>query len=165
MRKDYRRHHNRAAELGIEVKYHPIEDAMDKAILDNAMTLIRNVENHHGSSHNPWARAMLEHAHMVDSHWVTARTNDTLVGCGLLLGDEHAYEMRLLGLDYGVRYAYFQVLYAALKCAIEQGIQTLDGGSGAYEMKQRLGFQIEDNNHVIFSGRGPVLSLLGRWIA
>jgi hypothetical protein len=38
------------------------------------------------------------------------------------------------------------------------------GGTGSYEMKQRLGFELVDTNYVAFAGRGPVLRGLGRWV-
>ena len=164
MRKDYRRHRNRAADLGIEVKRHPMTQSLDETTLDQAVVLIRNVERHHKSAPNPWARAMLKNAYMVHATWLTAETGDRMVGCGLLLGNRHQ-EMKLLGLDYEMRYAYFQVVYAAIRCAIEQGAQVLWGGSGAYELKQRLGFQLESNHHAVFASRGPLLQRLGRWVA
>jgi predicted N-acyltransferase len=161
-RKDYRRHRNRAADLHVETRCQPLVTALDATTLDQAMVLIRNVENHHDSPHNPWARSMLEHACMVDTFWLTAKVQDRLVGCGLLLRDGNTQEMRLLGLDYEVQYIYFQLVYAAIRHAIEEQVQVLQGGSGSYDMKHRLGFQLENNNHVVFVGRGGLLGKLGR---
>lgn len=159
-RKDYRRHCNRAADLGIEVKTH-------KAVtnLDEAMVLIRNVERHHGTPPNPWARTVLENVNMVDFTWLTAEMDDRLVGCGLLLGDRDTRFLALLGLDYSVQYAYFQLVYAAIRCAIEQGVHVLRGGGGAYELKRRLGFQMESNNHGVFAGTGSWFDRVGSWVA
>jgi predicted N-acyltransferase len=165
VRKDYRRHCNRATDLGIKVKSKRITQPLDEAILNQAIVLIRNVEKNHNMPPNPWARAMLENAHMVDAYWLTAEKEDVLVGCGLLLGDENAVEMKLLGLDYQVKYAYFQIIYAALRLAVSRGIHALQGGSGAYEMKQRLGFQLRTNNHVVLTGRGPLFEQYFRWLA
>jgi predicted N-acyltransferase len=159
MRKDYRRHCNRAADLGIEVAVAPVVTQADKA-----MALIRGVEAHHASQPNPWARAALEHAGMVDAIWLTARIDRRLVACGLLLGDRGTWFLALLGLDYGVRYAYFQMLYAALRATIERRARMLIGGTGAYEIKRRLGFQLVDTNYVAFAGRGSLLGGLGRWL-
>lgn len=160
VRKDCRRHRNRAADLGIVVASH-------KAVadVDEAMVLIRNVERHHGTQPNPWARGVLENASMVEATWLTAKIEERLVGCGLVLGDEDTRALTLLGLDYDVRYAYFQLVYGAIRCAIEDGARILRGGGGAYEMKHRLGFQLEDNNHVSFVGRGPLFRRLGLWAA
>lgn len=159
VRKDYRRHRNRAADLGVVVTPHQGVTASDEGL-----ALIRNVERHHNSTPNPWAQAMLDNSGMVDSTWLTAEVAGRLVGCGLLLGEGNTRFLALLGLEYGVRYAYFQLVYAAIRCAIEQGVEVLKGGSGAYEMKQRLGFQLEKDNHVAFVGRGAMLERLGRWV-
>jgi hypothetical protein len=108
---------------------------------------------------------MLKNAHLVDAFWITAREADRLVGCGLFLGDEGHQEMKLLGLDYEVRYVYFQIAYAAIQCAIEQRTQVLWGGSGAYEMKQRLGFRVTGNNQAVFTSTRPLLQKLGQRVA
>lgn len=155
VRKDFRRHGNRAVDLGIEVRRHPTVTDPERAL-----ALIRAVENHHRSMPNPWARAMLENASMVDFAWLTARIGDRLVGCGLLLGTETAYYLALLGLDCTTRYAYFQLLYAAIRSAIEDRVPVLFGGSEAYETKQRLGFRLETSNHVAFTTNGGALQLL-----
>lgn len=158
-RKNYRRNCNRAADQGVEVVSQPtVTD------LDEAMRLIGNVEQRHGSPPYPWARAALEHAHMVEATWLAARVGGRLVGCGSVLGEGDARFLKFLGLDYGVSYAYFQLVYAGIRCAIEQGVRVLVGGAGAYETKQRLGFQLVDTNYVAFAGRGPVLGRLGRWL-
>jgi len=160
VRKDYRRHRNRAKDLGIVIRRHPTVTSPDEATL-----LIRNVEKHHDSAPNPWVRMILENASMVDATWLTAKMANRLVGCGLLLGDGDVRFLALLGLDYSVQYAYFQLIYAAIRCAIEEGVQVLRGGGGAYEMKQRLGFRLESNDCVVFAGRGPLLQKFGRWVA
>jgi predicted N-acyltransferase len=160
VRKDYRRHRNRAADLGVVVTPHRAVTAVDEALV-----LIRNVEGEHNSTPNPWARGMLENAGLVDATWLLAEKDSRLVGCGLLLGDSGARFLTLLGLDYEVRYAYFQLFYAAIRSAIEEGLQILRGGSGAYDLKQRLGFQMEPNVHVVFAGRGALFQRLGRWAA
>lgn len=156
-RKDYRRHRNRAKDMGVVVAAHQMVTDVDQA-----MVLIRNVERHHGSQPNPWARSVLEQANMVEATWLTAKIEDRLVGCGLLLGEGGVRFLALLGLDYEVRYAYFQLVYAAIRSAIEQGVKILRGGGGAYQIKQRLGFEVEGNNHLVFVGRGPFLQRLGR---
>lgn len=157
-RKDYRRHTNRAADLGIEVKCHPSVTAPDQAL-----ALIRNVEEHHDSHPNPWARSILDNASKIDATWLTAEKGGELVGCGLLLRDGPHAIMRLLGRDYRVQYAYFQLLYRVIRCAIEQGIQVLWGGTGAYEMKQRLGFQLSHDTWAVFAARSLLLQRIGRW--
>ncbi len=157
VRKDYHRHRNRAADLGIVIKRHPMVTNLDVAI-----PLIRNVEKRHNSAPNPLVRTILENSNMVDAVWLTAEIADRMVGCGLLLGDGGTWFLALLGLDYNVQYVYFQLVYAAIRCAIEEGVQVLRGGGGVYEMKQRLGFQLESNNYVAFAASNPVLRWLGQ---
>ena len=160
VRKDYRRQRNRVADLGVSVTWH------QKATqVDEAMTLIRNVEQHHNSPPNPWTRQMLENLGLVDATWLQAEIEGRLIGCGLLIGDGGVRFLALLGLDYDVRYVYFHLFFTAIRCAVDQGVQVLRGGSGAYDLKQRLGFQPEHNNHVVFAGRGMLLQKVGRWAA
>jgi len=166
VRKDYRRHRNRAADLGVVVTHRRVTSPLDEGVLDEAMTLIHNVENHHRLPHYKWARAILQNAHLVDAAWLTAEIGERLVGCGLLLGDRGTWCLASLGLDYEFNYVYFQLLYQAIRCAIEeQDIHVLRGGSEVYEMKQRLGFQLEDSHHLIFAGAGALPRALGQWLA
>jgi predicted N-acyltransferase len=158
--KDYRRHHHRAADLGIEIAVHSEVTATDQAI-----DLIRNVERHHHSPPNLYVRHVLENAGMVDHAWLTAQIGDRLVGCGLLLGDRHTLVLGLLGLDYDVKYVYFQLIYTAIRHAIESGCRTLKGGSGAYETKQRLGFRLERQNHIVLTTDSPVLRRIIHWMS
>jgi predicted N-acyltransferase len=159
-RKDYRRHRNRATDFSIELKrYSKVND------VEKALELIRNVEKHHGSVQNLRAQAMLENAGMVGATWLAAEIEGRLVGCGLLLNDRGTWMMTLLGLDYDVQYAYFQLAYGAIQCAIEEGARVLWGGARGYEMKQKLGFQLTTNNYTVFAGSGPLLQKLGSWMA
>lgn len=145
MQKDYRRHRNRAADLGIKMEFH--DQVTD---LEDALRLIHAVEAHHQSAPNPYTRRVLENATMVDSAWITAKIEDRLVGCGLLIGEGDTCFLAALGLDYEVKYTYFQMLYAAIDKSIGRGIKVLRGGGGAYETKARFGFQLESNNQIVF---------------
>jgi hypothetical protein len=151
--KDYRRHSNQAAKLGIRISSHLSVDDIPEAV-----DLIRRVERFHGTAHNPWTEEILTHMYMVSGTWLEARQNDRLVGCGLLLRDGNHLVATLMGLDYDTKYAYFPFIYTAIQIAIEQGVQVFHAGSGAYEMKQRLGFVLEGNNHIAFTGIGSLFS-------
>lgn len=164
-RKDYRRHKNRAADQNIEVTSQSVLAPLDRTILKQALALVQNVDRHHNSPSHPYGRELLENAHMVDAVWLTAEIGERFVGCGLVLGDKDIQFLTLLGLDYEIQYTYFQLVYAAIHSAIESGIRVLRGGSGAYEMKQRLGFHLESNNHAVFAGRGMLLQKFGHWVA
>lgn len=164
-RRDYRRHRKRAAKRNIKVERLSLVQPLDETTLDEAVALIRNVERRHNSAPKPWARAMLRHACMVDAMWLKAEVEGHLVGCDLLLGDGDTWVMTLPGLDYKTEYTYFQLMYTPIHHAIEVGARSLWGGSGAYELKMRLGFQLTSNNHTTFAGAGPLPHALGRLVA
>jgi predicted N-acyltransferase len=159
-RKDYRRHRNRAADLGVEVEAHS-----EVTEPEQALALVRNVEERHDTMPDPWAPAALVNAAMVDATWLAARIEGRLVACGLLLRDGEGGVLKFLGLDYDVPFVYFRLVYAALQAAIESGCRFLIGGAGAYDMKRRLGFEPVDTNYAVFAGRGPLLGGLGGWLA
>ena len=160
MQKDYRRHRNRAADLGISVA---VDQSPPPAA--DALRLIRNVERHHGSSANPLTNTLLHTPEMNGSWWLKATIGDRLVGCGLLLGEKDARFLALLGLDYEVQYVYFQLFYAAIRQAIDAGLHTLHGGGGAYDIKQRLGFVLESNHFARYAVRGRWMNWLARQLA
>ncbi|NLG96374.1 MAG: GNAT family N-acetyltransferase [Chloroflexi bacterium] len=147
--KDYRRHRNHAARLKINIT---ASSRVDR--IDEALQLIRNVEIRHDNSPKPWARAMLENAHMVPCVWITAEVEDRLAGCGLLLSDQGEQVASLLGLDYSQPYVYFQLVYQAIQQAVEQKMRVLRMGSGAYPLKMRLGCQLDNNTEVRAAWRG-----------
>lgn len=160
-KKDYRRHSNHADQLGIRVQTH-----RSVTHLEESIRLIHNVYDHHKTPPDPHIRSILENASRVDAIWLTAKIGDRLVGCGLLLGDGGTYSLALLGMDYEVEYVYFQLVYAAIRAAIEAGAQNLRGGSGAYEFKGRLGFQLETNNNIaVTASNGVLRQVMQRLIA
>ncbi len=156
VRKDYRRHRNHAEKQALTVT---AQNQVTR--ISEALPLIRAVEDQHRSAHKPWAAAMLENADQVPSTWITVTMKDQLVGCGLLLSDCGVYLATLLGLDYQFQYIYFQLIYAAIQQSIEQGASYLRAGSGAYELKRRLGFQVEENGSLRFVGQPQWL----HWLA
>jgi predicted N-acyltransferase len=158
-RKDFHRHCNRAEDLGIEVKTHS-----RVSHLDDALALIQNVERRHGTPPNPRTRRALENVNLVDATWLTAKFDGRLVGCGILLGDGDTCALAFLGLDYAVQYVYFQMMYAAIRCAIEARLRELWGGSGAYEFKERLGFQPVNNNQLVFAANNRLIDRAVRYL-
>ncbi len=160
VQKDYRRHRNRAADLGIVVT---TDDTPPP--IGEALQLIHNVERHHHSAPNPWTEQILRHANLIDGSWLKATIGDRLVGCGSVMGDGRTRFLGLLGLDYEVQYVYFQLLYSAIQCAIETGTRGLRGGTSVYDIKQRLGFQLESNNHVRYSTNNRLIGWLARRFA
>ncbi len=156
-RKSYRRNCRAANAMGIEIK-----EQRTVTAIEEAMVLIRNVEARHNSLPNPWMRAMLENAHQVDSAWLTAERAGRLVGCELMLGDGDAWFLTALGRDYDAPLVYFLLGYADIRYAIEHGVRVLRWGSGAYETKERFGFQLEHNNITLFTTGNRVLRRLTR---
>jgi len=100
----------------------------------------------------------------VEGTWLEAHLGDRLVGCLLLLEDGKVQIARLPGLIDEVPYAYFMLLYEAIQEAFEHNIHTLRWGSGAYETKRRLGFELETNNNLVFTSVNPLLRFASRMV-
>ncbi len=131
--------------------------------LDEAETLIRNVERKFRSAFNPWARSMIAHLEQAHGIWLTASIDERMVGCGLLLQDHGHMLATCLGLDGDVPYIYFQLAYSSLRQAMAGGTTQLRFGSNAYDFKRRLGFSMEDNNHTGFQICNPLLQKATGW--
>jgi hypothetical protein len=127
--------------------------------------LIRNVEQRHGALPNPWVRAMLENIELVDGTWLDARIGERLVGGMLLLEDNGAQIATVPGLADDVSHVYFLLLFASLGTAFENKVRLLRWGSGAYEAKRRLGFELETNNFVSASGTNWLTQRMVRVLA
>jgi predicted N-acyltransferase len=159
-RYNIRRNARLAAEQGIEVRCHStVKD------VDAALALHQKVNKRFGARTEPWMRGAMENAGMVDSLWLTAEVDGRLVGCELMLSDRDGWLVTGLGLDYSVDYVYFLLGYEDIRLAIERGARVLRWGSETYQVKQRLGFQIESNIYATFSGRFGLLHRVGRWMA
>jgi hypothetical protein len=94
---------------------------------------------------------------MVNSCYLTATIDEELVGCGLIFEDNETQMTSVLGLARDVPYAYFMLVYESLKLAFEHKVRVLRWGSGAYDVKQRLGFSLEDNGSLVFTAVNPYL--------
>jgi hypothetical protein len=55
-------------------------------------------------------------------------------------------------------------MYCAIQSAIDLGVRIFHAGSGAYELKQRLGFVPESNNHIVYAGIGSLFSTTIRFL-
>jgi predicted N-acyltransferase len=159
-RQHYKRVLREAEKLGIKIDRHSCAENVDEAL-----PLIRNVEEIHGALPNPWARPMLEHMQMVNSSFLTARIDNQLVGCGLIFEDNHAQMTSMLGLVKEVPYVYFMLVYESLGMAFERNIRLLRWGSGAYDVKQRLGFSLEDNGSLVFTAVNPFVKRALQWLS
>lgn len=156
-RQHYKRTLRKASELGIRVQHR-------RRVTDpgEALALIRNVEARHGAAPSPWVKGLLERLPEADGSFLEARIGDRLVGCGALLYDGEAQLATALGLAEETPYVYFALVYASLQEACERRVRLLRWGSGAYEVKRRLGFRLETNNHTVLTGIGPASALIAR---
>lgn len=145
-RQHYKRTAREAEKLNIKITRRLHVD-----LVDEALVMIRNVEKQHGAPENPWVRRMLLNMEMVNGVFLTASMNEELVGCGLLLEDNRAQMATALGLVRQAPYVYLMLVYEGIKVALERKIKILRWGSGAYEVKRRLGFEAEDNGWGAFS--------------
>ncbi len=122
--------------------------------MDAALSLVRNVSIWHGSAPNPWTRGLLENFSMIDGTWFELRKEGKLMGCGAVVRDNRFQLATALGLEDDVPGGYFLLLYAALQDAIENKVRLVRFGSGAYDVKRRLGLHLEDTNHAMITMAG-----------
>lgn len=151
-RQHYKRVLREAQRFRIQIEHHRSTEN-----LEDALRLIQEVERRHGALPNPWTQGMLEHMELINGEFLTATIDNRLVGCGLLLEDNSAQMTTALGLEEDVPYVYFMLIYESLRVAFEHKIRLLRWGSGAYDVKQRLGFSAEDNSSLAFTAVHPYL--------
>jgi len=148
-RQHYKKSIKEAEENGLVLSKHKtVSD------IDTALTLIRNVSIWHGAAPNPWIRGLLENFSTIDGTWLELHKDGQLVGCGAVVRDNKFQLATALGLEDDVPGGYFYLLYTALQEAFENKVRLVRFGTGAYDVKRRLGFHLEDTNHamVCFAG-------------
>jgi hypothetical protein len=148
-RQHYKRTLKETSENGIELSRHRTVPDVEAAV-----KLIQNVSIWHGSMPSPWTRGLLENFSMIDGTWLELRKEGELVGCGAVLRDNKFQLTSSLGLEDDVPGGYFLLLYAALQEAFEHKVRLVRFGSGAYDVKRRLGFHLEDTNHAMITMAG-----------
>jgi hypothetical protein len=158
-RKSYRQNSKDAAATGAVIRRYP-------AVVDveRAMALLQNVYDHYQTRVEPWKQRALEYATMVEGTWITAEIEGQIVGCELMVADGDSRLLMALGLEYSVPYLYFQLFYEDIRLAIEQGAQLLRAGSTAYEVKERMGFEREDNGYSLVVVNNRPLNHLFHWL-
>lgn len=122
--------------------------------IDRALRLIRNVSIWHGSAPNPWMRGLLENFALIDGTWLEIHKEGELVGCGAVVRDNKFQLATALGLEDDVPGGYFLLLYTALQEAFEHNVRLVRFGTGAYDVKRRLGLHLEDTNHAMVTMAG-----------
>jgi hypothetical protein len=143
-RQHYKKSIKEAEEAGLVLSKHK-----KVSEIDAALELIRNVSIWHGSAPNPWMRGLLENFSMIDGTWLELRKDGKLVGCGAVVRDNQFQLATALGLEDDVPGGYFYLLYTALQEAFEHKVRLVRFGTGAYDVKRRLGFHLEDTNHAM----------------
>jgi hypothetical protein len=133
--------------------------------LDASIKLIRDVERRYASLPNPWVRSLLENIEMMGGTWLEAHIGKRLVGCGLILEDNCAQMTTALGLAENETYIYFLLVYAGLEAAFEKHVRLLRWGTGAYEVKHRLGFEVEGDNFLTLCGTNSLTDLISQLAA
>lgn len=156
IRRDYRL----VAEDGIQIKQYAT--VMD---VERALALHKSVNARYRSPTDPWMRRAMENAGMVDAVWLAAEQRGRLVGCELMLGDRGSWLVLGMGLEQGIRNVYLVLGYEDIRCAIERGARYLHWGTGAYQVKHRLGFEPESNSNLAFASRWSSLQRIGHWVA
>ncbi len=148
-RQHYKRSLREAENNGLVLSKHKTISNIEKAL-----KLIRNVSIWHGAAPSPWIQSLLENFSLVDGTWLEIQKGDKLVGCAAIVRDNQFQLTTALGLEDDVPGGYFLLLYTALQEAFEHNIRLLRFGSGAYDVKRRLGFHLEDTNHAMITMAG-----------
>jgi predicted N-acyltransferase len=150
-RQHYKRIVRKANELGIQVRKETSAHNVD-AISE----MVHATERKHGSEPNPWTKGLLANMAMAGGILLVATRNEEVTGCGLLFEDNGAQLATALGHTQGNDYTYFLLAYTGVEVALAQGVKTLRWGSGAYEVKRRLGFVPEDNGKYAYVFTHPL---------
>lgn len=159
-RQHYKRTVREAEKLGITIEKHAhVQD------VSASLNLIQNVERHYNNEPNPWMRSLLENLDTANGTWLEARQNGKLVGCGALFEDNETQLTTALGLAEDVPYVYLLLTYASLEDAFNRNVRLLRWGSGAHDVKRKLGFETEDNNFIVISSGNPLLRRISQWLA
>lgn len=151
-RKNIRRNREAALAEGVSVLRQRSIDA------DLAVRLAKNVAGKHGGTLQREIRRIFAHAGMVDSVWLTAIVNGEIVGFDLLLGDRGTWKVQSTGSDYSTDRLYFLLSDEDIRFAIEQSADRLIAGTHLYTVKERLGYTVQRDGHVRYTGT----TLLGR---
>lgn len=159
-RQHYKRTVRESEKLGIKVNRSARAD--DVHVL---LPLIRNMERRHGSPSNPWAGNMLRSMEMVGGILLTVTADGKVVGCGLLLEDNNAQLTSALGRYKDLPYVYLMLVYEGVKVALDRHVKLLRWGSGAYELKQKLGFKAEDNGVSAFTPIHPFIRKIMKYLS
>ncbi|MBI5932218.1 MAG: N-acetyltransferase [Chloroflexi bacterium] len=159
-RQHYKRTLREAEKLNISLeRFRTVPD------VDAALELIRNIDRRHGNPTNPWMRNLLENMEIIEGTWLDVRQEGRLVGGGAIFEDNDAQMTTALGLAENSPYVYLLLTYASLEEAFKKKVRLLRWGSGAYEVKQQLGFEMESNEYIVIASGNPFVRKISQWLA
>lgn len=150
-RNDYHHTFRKAEENRLHLTRHTHVDD-----IETALALIHHVARKHNSPPNPWTRGLLTNLSMIDGTWFEVHQGKKLVGSIVTMRDNKTQIATALGLEPDIPFVYFMLIYASIKEAFDQRVKQFRLGSGAYEVKRRLGFQVEDTNHAMAAASGAM---------
>lgn len=81
------------------------------------------------------------------------------VGCLLMYHDQKTAKLAAIGLDYDLSQTYnlYRVLiYAAIECCIDLGLQRIQGGMSRYDIKGRIGFESRPTQTAAYAWLPPI---------
>jgi len=148
-RQHYKRNLREAEKNGLVLTKHKTISDIEKVL-----KLVRNVSIWHGAAPNPWMQGLLENFSLIDGTWLEIHKQGKLVGCGAVVRDNRFQLVTALGLEDDVPGGYFLLLYTAIQEAFEHNVRLIRFGGGAYDIKRRLGFHLEDTNHAMITMAG-----------
>lgn len=158
--KKARRHYHRTLRE-IEGLHVRIERKQSADNISEILPLVRNVEKQHGAPPNPWIESLLRNMETVKGTFLTASSADgKIVGCMLFLEDGDGQIATAFGRQQDLPYVYLGLFYEGIRIAMERRVKYLRWGSGAYELKRRMGFTLEDNDAIAFTFLHPLLQNL-----
>jgi len=162
-RKDVRRELRRADAAGYRI------ERWDRfaARSGELYPLVTNVHRQHGEPTVPVRQDVYAAAErfLPGSIALVVRREARIVACGLILRDGDLLLPTLAGLEYSeAAVAYPLLAYGAVRHAIESGGRGILFGTTSYEIKQRLGCQLQPRAYA-FSTRSRLCNAVLRWAA
>jgi len=168
VRKDYRRHRNQALRLQLRTRI-----SLRPPDREVVIRLVRAVERKHRSAPLPFLEALVAERPVPGGKWIVVErladrkdeASGETVGCGLILRERGRLCLTALGLADNAPNVYFELMYRAIRNAVETRAEGIFGGGGAYRFKEKLGYRPTEDNRVLFYARNPRLRRLGAWLA
>ncbi len=161
-RKSFRQDNNRAKRMGVAVGVEEFCSEHEQRLI----ALFDEVNTKYDTP--PVPARLLEFAARLPKDeclLLVARIQGEIVGCGLVMMDRHMIAPMPIGVDQRFKNVYFQIMYAWIRYGIEHNARVICGGNGAYEVKQRLGFQTCPSYAAVTSPYKPLRYVINKLVA